>query len=73
MPLETSAIKDFNFYQPTEKAVFFGHYWLDHKIQPDFFRNNICSLDYSIAKKGLMAAYRFDGEQVLDLDKRVMV
>ncbi len=69
----TEFISNANVYGPNEKPVFFGHYWLDHKIQPDFFRNNICCLDYSVAKKGFMAAYRFDGEQVLDLEKRFLV
>ncbi len=62
-----------NFYDPDEKPVFFGHYWLKHHNQPMFFRDNICCLDYSVAKKGNLAAYRFDGEQKLDINKLVMV
>jgi hypothetical protein len=33
------------------------------------YRGNICCLDYSVAKKGHLAAYRFDGETVLDVEK----
>jgi hypothetical protein len=60
-------------YGPDEKPVFFGHYWLKHQNQPNFYRNNICCLDYSVAKKGHLAAYRFDGEQHLDIQKLVLV
>jgi len=69
----TEFISDVKVYGPEEKPVFFGHYWLKKEENPNFFRHNICCLDYSIAKKGYMAAYRFDGEKVLDLDKRIMV
>jgi len=50
-------------YSPEEKPVFFGHYWLRGK--PKLFRGNICCLDYSVAKKGYLGAYRFNGEQEL--------
>jgi len=58
-------------YPQTDKPVFFGHYWLRGK--PKLFRENVCCLDYSVAKGGLLAAYRFDGEQVLDKSKFVYV
>jgi hypothetical protein len=51
--------------------VFFGHYWL--RGNPMLYRGNICCLDYRIAKKGHLAAYRFDGESVLDAVKFVYV
>jgi len=46
--------------------VFFGHYWRnpgnhDLRIQAD----NICCLDYSVAKKGLLVAYCWEGEKKL--------
>lgn len=53
-----------SIYGKEEKPVFFGHYWL--KGQPVIQRENICCLDFSVAKEGYLAAYRFDGEQVLD-------
>ncbi len=49
-----------NFYGPTEKAVFFGHYWLTG--EPALHRENVCCLDYSVARGGSLVAYRFDGE-----------
>ena len=58
-------------YNEGEKPVFFGHYWL--KGTPALFRNNVCCLDYSVAKKGHLVAYRFDGERELDAGKLVYV
>jgi hypothetical protein len=37
------------------------------------YRGNICCLDYSVAKHGFLAAYRFNGESVLDATKFVFV
>jgi|SRR5690554_5763814 len=59
------------YYGPNEKPVFFGHYWL--RGNPSLFRNNICCLDYSVAKKGKLVAYRHDGELILDEKKFVFV
>lgn len=58
------------FYGATERPDFFGHYWLEGL--PKLFRSNICCLDYSVAScrgTGVLAAYRFDGESVLDPQK----
>ena len=66
------ASSDFGtIYGLGEKPVFFGHYWL--KGQPVIQRENICCLDFSVAKGGHLAAYRFDGEQVLDTAKIIYV
>jgi hypothetical protein len=35
--------------------------------------SNICCLDFSIAKEGYLACYRFTGEQSLNSDKIVFV
>lgn len=59
------------YYGHVEKPVFFGHYWL--KGLPALFRGNICCLDYSVAKRGHLVAYRFDGESILDSSKLVWV
>ncbi|MCX6162155.1 MAG: metallophosphoesterase [Ignavibacteriae bacterium] len=61
---DISDVLDKNYYTETEKPVFFGHYWLEGK--PWLFRNNVCCLDYSVAKGGKLAAYRFNGEEILD-------
>jgi hypothetical protein len=61
--VDITKLKNINYYPASVKPVFFGHYWL--KGNPNLYRNNICCLDYSVAKKGQLAAYRFNGEQVL--------
>lgn len=74
-PIDLSKLDNTNYYKPDHKPVFFGHYWL--KGKPLLARNNICCLDYSVADEekdgGRLAAYRFDGESVLDQDKFVYV
>jgi len=59
------------FYGENEVPVFFGHYWL--KGKPNLYRNNICCLDYSVAKKGFLCAYRFNGESRLENSNLVYV
>jgi hypothetical protein len=70
-PVDKSLLVNYDFYTESDKPVFFGHYWL--KNVPALYRSNICCLDYSVAKKGKLVAYRFDDEQVLDADKLVYV
>ena len=55
------------YYKESEKPIFFGHYWLQG--EPNLYRDNICCLDYSIAKKGCLAAYSYDGESILSNEK----
>lgn len=62
----------FSVYGNNEKPVFFGHYWLDAD-QPTIQKPNVCCLDYSVAKKGKLVAYRFDGEDRLSNKKFVYV
>jgi hypothetical protein len=63
-PIELSDLKSLEFYRGDDKKVFFGHYWL--KGQPRLYKDNVCCLDYSIAKGGKLVAYQFDKEIVLD-------
>ncbi|REL24828.1 phosphoesterase [Rhodohalobacter sp. SW132] len=58
-------------YSRDERPVFFGHYWL--RGNPSLYRENICCLDYSVAKGGKLVAYRFDGEERLMDEKLVYV
>ncbi|MFC1881807.1 metallophosphoesterase [Thermodesulfobacteriota bacterium] len=55
--------------------VFFGHYWLNpiNSNPPQVQAENICCLDYSVAKKGLLTAYRWEGEKILRNDRFVWV
>lgn len=63
-PIDLSKLKSHDFYDTEEKKVFFGHYWL--KGEPSLYKKNICCLDYSVAEKGKLVAYRMDGEKALD-------
>ena len=57
-------LKSLDFYREDDKKVFFGHYWLTG--EPSLYKDNICCLDYSIAKRGKLVAYRFNGENILN-------
>ncbi len=61
-PIDLSELKSLDFYSDNS-IVFFGHYWL--KGAPSLYKNNICCLDYSVAKGGKLVAYQFNGEDVL--------
>ncbi len=61
----------FSFYPYEDKPVFFGHYWLTGA--PKILKENICCLDYSIAKGGQLIAYRFHNEEKLTSDHIVFV
>ncbi len=60
-----------DYYKEEEKPIFFGHYWL--KGEPNLYRNNVCCLDYSVAKDGYLCAYRFNGEEELSNDNLVFI
>ena len=53
--IDISSVEISDHYSVTEKAVFFGHYWL--KGNPSIYRDNVCCLDYSVAKHGYLVAY----------------
>ena len=63
-PIELAGSDPIKFYGENEKKVFFGHYWL--RGQPSLYKDNICCLDYSVAKGGKLVAYRLNGESILD-------
>jgi hypothetical protein len=63
-PIPEAECKSLDFYSADDKKVFFGHYWL--KGEPSVYKDNICCLDYSVAKEGKLVAYRLNGEGVLD-------
>ena len=54
-------------YSASEPPCFIGHYWLDGEPAP--LASNVACLDYSVAKKGKLVAYRWDGEQLLEKSK----
>jgi hypothetical protein len=51
-------------YPSSAPPVFFGHYWLQSE-RPTILAPNVACLDYSVAKGGMLVAYRWDGERVL--------
>ena len=51
-------------YGAGERPVFFGHYWL--RGEPALLAPNVCCLDYSVARGGVLAGYRFGGEGELE-------
>jgi hypothetical protein len=54
------------------KPIFFGHYWMQGT--PVLMKSNVACLDWSVVvEEGVLAAYRFDGEQTLIADKLVWV
>ena len=57
-----------SYYDSKDKPVFFGHYWLKAD-EPSIFQNNICCVDYSVAKNGHLVAYSYNGEAELDNSK----
>lgn len=65
--IDVSLLENTAYYEADDKPVFFGHYWLNGA--PMLYRNNICCLDYSVAKGGHLVAYSFDGESILDNSK----
>ena len=62
--IKLSKLKSLDFYSNNDKKVFFGHYWL--KGKPSLYKENICCLDYSVAKGGKLVAYRLNGETFLE-------
>ncbi|MGF7162832.1 hypothetical protein FHS85_004487 [Rhodoligotrophos appendicifer] len=56
---------------PPGKPVFFGHYWLNGA--PMLQTQHYACLDFSIAQDGVLCAYRWDGEAVLDASKLIAV
>lgn len=63
-PIDLNSLESHDFYREHDKKVFFGHYWL--KGEPSFYKDNICCLDYSVAKGGKLVAYRLNGEAILE-------
>ena len=64
---ESQKVDDNNIYSDNECPVLFGHYWM--KGNPILQKENVCCLDYSIAKDGQLVAYRWDGEMKLNANK----
>lgn len=60
---------DFRYMEST--PVLFGHYWLDG--EPTIRFSNVACLDFSVARKGYLTAYRWSGERALSNEHLVHV
>jgi hypothetical protein len=72
LPLPPELVGGHAAYPTDAPPVFIGHYWLpdDDARQP--IAPNIACLDYSVAKRGRLTAYRWEGESLLDAQKYVL-
>lgn len=54
-------------YHADHKPVFIGHYWMqaDKEQGPHLLADNVACIDFSVAKNGHLAAYRWSGEAKL--------
>ena len=69
--VDISLLPNTGYYKENQKPLFYGHYWLNGA--PSLQKANVWCLDYSVAKEGLLVAYRFDNEQILSQEKFVFV
>lgn len=72
LPISSQVVAAAQPYPPEAPPVFIGHYWLTGS-RPTLLAPNVACLDYSVAKGGMLAAYRWDGEMKLDEKKFVTV
>jgi hypothetical protein len=68
LPLAPDIIKAAVPYPTDAKPVFTGHYWMSGS-KPELLAANVACLDWSVAKGGVLCAYRWDGERQLDAAK----
>ena len=68
-PLMEREMNQLVYYAPSERPLFFGHYWRTGR--PSLLTPNIACLDYSAVKGGHLVAYRYDGEKRLSADRLV--
>jgi hypothetical protein len=64
VPIPPQFIKYELEYKLSEKPLFFGHYCLHDT--PGLIHKNLCCVDFCIVKRGILTAYRWNGENELD-------
>jgi hypothetical protein len=73
-PIPAEVAREARPYPEDEPPVFVGHYWLPGETeQPTLLRPNVACIDWSVARGGVLCAYRWDGEQTLDAARFVTV
>jgi hypothetical protein len=71
VPVDAHASLDALLYPPDAPPVCFGHYWQEGRLGT--LAGNIACVDYSVARWGRLAAYRWDGEDRLDAARLVAI
>ena len=69
VPVPAAQWDAYALYPAEVPPVFFGHYCLPADPALAVARPNVCCLDLGAGHGGLLAAYRWDGEQTLDPGK----
>jgi hypothetical protein len=64
VPLPECVVQGTAPYPKSAEPVFFGHYWLSAP-RPSKLACNVACIDYSVAKRGFLCAYRWRGEKDL--------
>jgi hypothetical protein len=64
-PLTKETVAEAVPYGAEEPPLLFGHYWMPGDIEPAPLAHNVACLDYSVARKGRLCAYRWNGESAL--------
>jgi hypothetical protein len=72
-PLPSDFVASWRHYPAEAPPVIVGHYWLSPAEEPAPLCANVACVDYSIARGGRLAAYRWDGEHELRADRFVTV
>lgn len=72
LPVPPAVCEEAEIYPADAPPVFIGHYWLRAESAQRLAPNVAC-LDYSVAKDGMLCAYRWDGEAEIDNSKFVTV
>ncbi len=71
LPVSDAIRRQIPGVSPNASPVFMGHYWMSGK--PELISKKVACLDWSVALQGKLAAYRYDGEKLLDNSKLVWV
>ncbi|MBN2755882.1 MAG: metallophosphoesterase, partial [Bacteroidales bacterium] len=61
--VDNNELSKISAYNKNDVPVFFGHYWMTGN--PEIIQDNICCVDYSVAKHGKLVAYRYNNEEFL--------
>lgn len=66
LPVTAAQVPGLTGYAENAPPVFVGHYWLPAEYPQAPLTANVACLDYSVAKGGLLMAYRWNGAGPLD-------